>query len=221
MDQIKLLTPEIHTQPSFENDKQANEATTTPANVSPLLIKRPILCYTAFTLLWLAISLIIGTLLAWVFADEWQKTALPKTQEPLLAVIKPKPNPLDLCETTIRNLLKAEKIHFATASAVISTKGRKTLDKVIIELRKCDNAVLTIEGHTDNTGSAQFNKKLSLERANSVATEISSANLKGFTLITQGLGSSEPIASNKTEKGRYENRRIEFYLSKKQSEPKP
>lgn len=212
MELMKHLSTETRAAPSFDTSRKPSATSDYRFQTSPLLIKRPVFIAIEITLAWLTVSLALGLLLAWLFTDEWQKTALPKTQEPIYAVITPVA--LDACEDAVRNILREEKIHFATASAIISATGRQTLDQVITEISKCKNAVLTIEGHTDNTGSVSFNKKLSLERANTVAKALQAADLEGFTFITRGLGSEESIASNETSEGRYENRRIEFYLRK-------
>jgi len=66
---------------------------------------------------------------------------------------------------------------------------------------------LRVEGHSDSSGDAAYNQKLSLRRAQSVARVLTAAGLAG-PLKTQGLGSTRPIADNATEAGRMQNRRV-------------
>lgn len=213
MTQMRLASPESRTQPTFAADGKSTVVHTQPTK-SALLLARPLWIASVTTLLWLMLSLLVGAFIAWLFIDEPQKPITPKIQEPLPVIISPPPVALESCETTVRTLLRKEKIHFATASANISAKGMKTLDKVINALKKCKHAELLIEGHTDNTGSATFNKQLSLARANAVADVLKNANLDTFNFKTRGRGSEAPIAANTTTAGRYQNRRIELYLNK-------
>lgn len=76
------------------------------------------------------------------------------------------------------------------------------------ELRQVNIQKLIIQGHTDNVGREDYNKELSLKRAQSVKNVLLE---KGFTpnnITTIGYGSSKPVASNSTEEGRSENRRV-------------
>ena len=67
-----------------------------------------------------------------------------------------------------------------------------------------------IEGHTDNTGSDAHNQALSEKRAISVKAYLVNAGVNASRLTTQGFGSSRPVASNDTELGRSQNRRVEI-----------
>ena len=69
---------------------------------------------------------------------------------------------------------------------------------------------VVIEGHTDNVGKAAYNKKLSQERADAVKKYIvEEAGINANRIKAQGFGKDKPIASNKTKKGRQQNRRVE------------
>jgi len=79
--------------------------------------------------------------------------------------------------------------------------------------------VVVIEGHTDSVGSAQYNMKLSQRRADSIRTYIiEKFKIEPDRLKAKGYGLTKPVASNKTAKGRQENRRVEAvveYMVKK------
>jgi outer membrane protein OmpA-like peptidoglycan-associated protein len=72
---------------------------------------------------------------------------------------------------------------------------------------------LTIEGHTDNTGSAETNQALSHQRANAVRDYLVKQGLDAGSLSAQGLGQNNPIADNGTDEGRQKNRRVEIIVS--------
>ena len=82
-------------------------------------------------------------------------------------------------------------------------------------MRKWPNLTLEIGGHTDDRGSEAFNQKLSQERANAVRTFL----IKKYDFVTEdrltavGFGESVPVGDNATEKGRAQNRRVEFKVT--------
>ncbi len=74
---------------------------------------------------------------------------------------------------------------------------------------------ITIQGHTDSTGSEYYNKSLSGKRAEAVATYLLQMGLSNDRIFWEGHGGNKPVASNATEAGRQQNRRVEFFISKK------
>ena len=76
------------------------------------------------------------------------------------------------------------------------------------------NAKFNVEGHTDSDGSDAYNQKLSEERANVVKMALIQRGVNGDNLNAVGFGESAPIATNKTAKGKAENRRTEVKLQK-------
>jgi outer membrane protein OmpA-like peptidoglycan-associated protein len=72
---------------------------------------------------------------------------------------------------------------------------------------------LRIEGHTDNSGSPDFNRLLSLRRAESVKRWLVEHGISADRLQTAGYGPSRPIADNTTETGRAANRRVDFVIT--------
>jgi outer membrane protein OmpA-like peptidoglycan-associated protein len=70
-----------------------------------------------------------------------------------------------------------------------------------------------VDGHTDASGKETYNQQLSLRRAKSVANVLGTVGMKQENIQLQGLGSSEPVASNATAAGRTENRRVAIVVS--------
>ena len=76
-----------------------------------------------------------------------------------------------------------------------------------------NKAVVEVAGHTDSTGSAQYNQQLSEQRANSVAQYLESQGLASNRVVTIGAGETRPVADNSTPEGRAANRRVELTLT--------
>lgn len=98
---------------------------------------------------------------------------------------------------------------FATGSAVLRPKAKRYFQAMARQYSKTDQKVL-IMGHTDDIGSDSSNFKLSEKRAMAVAQVFKDAGLTDDKVYIYGLGESKPIASNKTHKGRAQNRRVEI-----------
>ena len=75
-----------------------------------------------------------------------------------------------------------------------------------------DDAVLMVAGHTDSTGSADYNQGLSERRARSASDYLVTSGLSADKIRTVGLGETEPVASNETEVGQAQNRRVEVAI---------
>lgn len=107
----------------------------------------------------------------------------------------------------------AKRIYFVTGNAKLSSKSNAALNQVVKLLADDPNLKLSIEGHTDNVGKADFNKQLSDGRANSVRTYLVNKGVDESRLVAEGFGLERPIANNKTAAGRQQNRRVEMKLS--------
>jgi outer membrane protein OmpA-like peptidoglycan-associated protein len=77
--------------------------------------------------------------------------------------------------------------------------------------------VCPVKGHTDSVGDANYNRQLSMQRANSVANYLRGTNVNASRLQTLGMGESKPIATNENAQGRQENRRVELRIIPLQS----
>ena len=101
-------------------------------------------------------------------------------------------------------------ILFDTDSARIRAESFATLDEVVRVLAKEAAWSLTVEGHTDATGTAAHNQVLSEQRAQSVKGYLAGKGVASGRLATVGFGQTKPVADNDTELGRAQNRRVEL-----------
>jgi outer membrane protein OmpA-like peptidoglycan-associated protein len=104
-------------------------------------------------------------------------------------------------------------ITFKTNSADLDPSFYKVLNSVDLVLKKYNKTVVEVAGHTDNTGSAEYNQKLSERRANAVAQYLESQGLASNRVVTIGAGETRPVADNSTPEGRQANRRVELTLT--------
>lgn len=103
-------------------------------------------------------------------------------------------------------------INFAYNSATVEPQFQRTLDQVSQVLGQYDRTYIDIYGHTDSTGSDDYNQGLSERRADSVAAYLETRGVRGARIGTRGFGEIQPIASNDTEQGRAANRRVEIKI---------
>lgn len=103
-------------------------------------------------------------------------------------------------------------VTFAFDSANLDPKFYPVLNNVSDTLKQYNQTVVEVAGHTDSVGSDAYNQKLSVDRANSVANYFMGQGLLRDRFIVTGAGKTRPIASNDTEAGRAENRRVEITL---------
>jgi OOP family OmpA-OmpF porin len=110
--------------------------------------------------------------------------------------------------------LTLQNVNFATDSAELTMEARGILTPIANVLKgRPDVKGLNVVGHTDNTGSDAYNKKLSQARAEAVAGFFKAVGVKA-AMSASGMGESEPVADNGTEQGRYQNRRVELSVQK-------
>ena len=113
----------------------------------------------------------------------------------------------------IKITLSENMVNFAFNSAELTSSAKTNLDKLATVLINNPDTNINIYGHTDNKGTAQVNQKISENRANSVKNYLISKGIAFSRMITMGRGFSEPIASNDTDAGRAQNRRVEFAIT--------
>jgi OmpA-OmpF porin, OOP family len=101
-------------------------------------------------------------------------------------------------------------IHFETAKATILPDSESVLGEVAKMLQQNPDIKVSVEGHTDNVGSATSNQTLSEKRAQAVVAWLTSHGIEASRLSAKGWGSSKPVEDNTTEDGRAKNRRVEL-----------
>jgi outer membrane protein OmpA-like peptidoglycan-associated protein len=104
-------------------------------------------------------------------------------------------------------------VTFATNSSDINSKFYQVLNSVAVVLKKYDKTLIDVTGHTDSTGGAELNQRLSQQRAESVASYLISQGTDSRRFLISGMGPRQPIASNDTAEGRAQNRRVEIKLT--------
>jgi OmpA-OmpF porin, OOP family len=104
-------------------------------------------------------------------------------------------------------------VEFDSNKAVVKEKYHNEIKKVADFMKKYPHTTAVIEGHTDNTNTAEYNQKLSDARASSVRQYlINNFGIKASRLTSVGYGLTKPIATNSTEEGKQKNRRVQAVL---------
>lgn len=124
----------------------------------------------------------------------------PKKEEPQAAVIE-KPD------------YNFGKILFEFNSSVLKTASFEILDKAAAEMKKDPEAKFSINGHSSAEGTPEHNMSLSVDRANAVKSYLVNAGFSASNFSVQGFGEKQPVASNATEAGKAQNRRVEIKVN--------
>ncbi len=104
-------------------------------------------------------------------------------------------------------------IAFDTNQAIVRPDMRPALDEVAKTLAEYQSTFIDVTGHTDATGGDAINQPLSERRAAAVADHLQLRGVQRARMATRGYGASQPVATNDTESGRSQNRRVEIRLS--------
>ncbi|MCK9638818.1 MAG: OmpA family protein [Prolixibacteraceae bacterium] len=116
----------------------------------------------------------------------------------------------------IRLVLKEDAVRFNLNKSTLTAQAKTNLDKLVPVFKENAETNIDIFGYTDITGQAEYNLKLSRERAETVKGYLVSKGLAAGRMKTSGLGVADPIASNDTDEGRSQNRRVEFAITANQ-----
>jgi len=103
---------------------------------------------------------------------------------------------------------------FERGRSVLGAKANEAIDQLVVLIQSYPASNLMVEGHTDSTGSAGLNARLSLARAQAVADSLIEKGIDQDRLKVMGRGASQPVASNTTSDGRALNRRVEITILK-------
>jgi OOP family OmpA-OmpF porin len=115
------------------------------------------------------------------------------------------------CSAEVAEVLAGTPIVFAPGAGALGEDGAAAVDAVAAVLRECPAIAFEIGGHTDSSGSAEANDRLSEARAEAVRERLAAdPTLSHVALAARGYGAAQPVADNATEEGRARNRRIVF-----------
>jgi outer membrane protein OmpA-like peptidoglycan-associated protein len=103
-------------------------------------------------------------------------------------------------------------ITFATNSADLNANFFDVLNSVALVVNEYNQTVIEVAGHTDSTGTNELNQQLSQRRASAVASYLGTRSVLADRMITVGMGEDRPVATNDTDVGRQQNRRVELTL---------
>lgn len=113
----------------------------------------------------------------------------------------------------IKLTLGENAVRFDTNKSTLTATAKANLDKLVSVFNQYPDTNIQIYGYTDSTGSAEYNLKLSGERAASVKSYLATKGISSSRFNTTGLGIADPIATNDTPEGRSQNRRVEFAIT--------
>src|SRR6266851_5035883 len=128
--------------------------------------------------------------------------------------VKPQAAPVDatVCQQLFSDLLAKGNIRFESGRATIDPDSVGLLDRLVETALRCPAANIEIAGHTDADGEDGFNQMLSEKRAQAVVDYLVKAGLPASQFTATGYGSTQPVASNDTDEGKAQNRRIDFLV---------
>ncbi|MGR9106999.1 MAG: OmpA family protein [Gammaproteobacteria bacterium] len=141
-----------------------------------------------------------------------------RAQQALSAFIDEKLGPLEARVKRLEGFheivasVKPEGIYFAFNRYDLNAESRAVLDSLYSNLESRGYPMVEIAGYTDDIGSDEYNQALSERRAQSVLDYLVSLGVPSDKLSARGFGEGDPIASNDTEAGRAQNRRVELHI---------
>jgi outer membrane protein OmpA-like peptidoglycan-associated protein len=120
-----------------------------------------------------------------------------------------------LANLKVGQVLTSNRVLFDFAKSILRSDSYKSLDKMVKLMQLNTNMTIELSAHTDFIGSDKANQKLSEDRAVAARQYLISKGIDESRIVPKGYGSSVPVASNDTEEGRQQNRRVEFKILKK------
>ncbi len=122
----------------------------------------------------------------------------------------PAPAPAPAAGAAATKVTYAADAFFASNSAVLKAAGKAKLDDLVSKVQGINLEVIVAVGHTDSKGTDASNQKLSVRRAEAVKAYLVSKGIEKNRVYTEGKGSKQPVADNKTAEGRAKNNRVEI-----------
>jgi outer membrane protein OmpA-like peptidoglycan-associated protein len=105
------------------------------------------------------------------------------------------------------------KVLFDSNASTVKAESRANIERLAHTLLTAGIDHMRLDGHTDSTGSADYNRNLSLRRAQAVADILVAAGMAAANVQVRGLGDSKPVSENTTAEGRAQNRRVAMVLA--------
>ncbi len=139
------------------------------------------------------------------------QTPLEQHAQKLEEILKDTEGEVKVSEDQIRLILAGRRV-FSINQASIKPSFQPVLARIALELKSYDKTMIQIVGYTDNKGSDESNVALSLRQAEAVSAFLQQQGVSQNRILTDGLGSENPLVSNATSAGREKNRRIEITL---------
>lgn len=131
----------------------------------------------------------------------------PPPPAPVVAEAPPPPAPPQKKKIVLRG------VNFDFDKANIRADAEPILDAAVATLQSEQPITIVVEGHTDSTGSDQYNQNLSIRRATAVRDYLAKKGIDSGRMTIEGFGETKPVASNDTAEGRAQNRRVELRVS--------
>lgn len=118
----------------------------------------------------------------------------------------------DLRETQRGLVISLSDILFDVGRSTVKPGSQANIERIAVVLRQYPQHQILVEGHTDATGSEEFNLRLSQDRANAVRSALVAGGVDASKISAEGFGESQPVANNDTPAGRQQNRRVEIVI---------
>jgi len=113
----------------------------------------------------------------------------------------------------VPQVLALNKVQFGLGKADLTPETKKALDAVVAEIKANPERVIEVDGHADALGSNEYNKKLSDSRAHAVSQYLIQKGVPATNVRVAAFGEEKPVASNDTDEGRAQNRRVEMFVT--------
>ncbi len=131
---------------------------------------------------------------------------------PATADVPPAAAAVAACQDNVDQVMTGKVINFNSSSAFMPDSSLAVIDEVANAIRDCAGMPIAVEGHTDATGSADINQRLSQARADAVAAALAERGIAAARVTATGFGSSRPVDEGSSDVANAANRRIEFKL---------